>query len=183
MRNEMERTHEQARTDSLTGVNNRLAFQEELENFPKVADEDTHAPCLLMVDVDFFKRVNDTYGHQAGDRALRTVAQEIKAIVRGRDLVARYGGEEFAVLLRDTPRSGCMAVAENIRAGIERTQISLLGDAGTGKSLSVTASLGGAWLRAQEAVEAFVDRADRALYQSKRNGRNRVTWENRNTEA
>ncbi len=183
VRSEMERSHEEARTDSLTGVNNRLAFQEELDNLPTAADEDTHAPCLLMVDVDFFKRVNDTYGHQTGDHALRIVAQEIKAILRGRDLVARHGGEEFAVLLRDTPRSGCMAVAENIRAGIERTQIRLLGDSGAGKSLSVTASLGGAWLRGEEAIDAFVDRADRALYQSKKNGRNRVTWENRDTEA
>ncbi len=117
VRSEMERSHEEARTDSLTGVNNRLAFQEELDNLPTAADEDTHAPCILMVDVDFFKRVNDTYGHQTGDHALRIVAQEIKAILKGRDLVARHGGEEFAVLLRDTPRSGCMAVAENIRAG------------------------------------------------------------------
>ena len=182
VRSELARSQEEARADPLTGLHNRLAFQEELAGLAAAAN-DTHAPCLLLIDVDFFKRVNDSYGHLAGDHVLKAVAQEIKASVRGRDLVARYGGEEFAVLLRDTPRSGCLAVAENVRAGIERGVIELRGELGFEQQLQVTASLGGAWYRDKEAIEAFVDRADRALYLSKENGRNRVTWEGRQTEA
>jgi diguanylate cyclase len=98
-------------------------------------------------------------------------------------MVARHGGEEFAVLLNDTPRSGCQAVAENIRAIIEWASIELPADLGYEHPLSVTVSLGWAWLREQEPLDAFVDRADPALYLSKQNGRNRVTSENRQTEA
>lgn len=134
-----------------------------------------------MVDVDFFKQVNDRYGHLIGDHALRAVAQEIKGIVRGRDMVARYGGEEFAVLLRDTPRSGCIAVAKHIRSGIEQSRIRL--PDGAGEPLALTVSVGGAWLRTGESVEDFVGRSDQALYLSKHNGRNRVTWEGRGTES
>ncbi len=171
------RSQEEARRDALTGLNNRLAFQEELAGLGDALLEDTHAPCVLLIDVDFFKRVNDTHGHLVGDHVLQAVAAEINVSVRGRDMVARYGGEEFAVLLRDTPRSGCQTVAENVRAGIEGKVIDLPRALGSAKSLSVTASLGGAWLREQEPPEAIVDRADRALYLSKKNGRNRVTWE------
>jgi diguanylate cyclase len=182
VRSALVRSHEEARTDPLTGVNNRLAFQEALDVLGQGAADEGHPPCLIMVDADHFKAVNDNYGHLAGDHVLRTVAQEIKANVRGRDMVARYGGEEFAVLLRDTPRSGCMAVAENLRAGIEHRLITLPRELGAGRSLSVTVSLGGAWLRDGEPIEAFVDRADRALYRSKQAGRNRVSWEGRETE-
>ena len=181
VRGELERSHEEARTDALTGVCNRLGFQETLLDLPQAALDDSHAPCLMMIDVDFFKRVNDTYGHLVGDHVLQAVAQEIKAIVRGRDIVARYGGEEFAVLLRDTPRSGCVAVAEHIRSGIERNLIAL--PEGAGEPLAVTVSIGGAWLRTEEAVEGFVGRADRGLYRSKQKGRNQVTWEGAPAEA
>lgn len=183
VRGELARSQEEARADALTGLNNRLAFQEELAGLSQSSRDDSHAPCLLVLDVDFFKQVNDNYGHLAGDHVLQTVAQEIKASVRGRDLVSRYGGEEFAVLLRDTPRSGCQAVAENVRANIEQAIISLPEELGIDQPIQVTISIGGAWFREQEATEALVDRADRALYLSKENGRNRVTWENRRTEA
>lgn len=182
VRGKLARSQEEARADPLTGLLNRLAFQEQLQGLTRKAGDETHPTCLLVVDIDFFKRVNDTFGHLAGDHVLRRVAQEIKASVRGRDMVARYGGEEFVVLLEDTPRSGCLAVAENIRASIERCIIHLPVDVSEGKILSVTASLGGGWYRDGESPESLVDRADRALYLSKENGRNRVTWENRQTE-
>lgn len=117
VRGQLERSQKEARADALTGLHNRLAFQEELAALPRFAAQDTHAPCLLVVDIDYFKRINDTYGHLAGDHVLRAVAHEVKACVRGRDMVARYGGEEFAVLLRETPHSGCRAVAEHVRTG------------------------------------------------------------------
>ncbi len=181
VRSKLAHSQEEARRDALTGLYNRLAFQEQLNELPQLAERDTHLPCLLVVDIDFFKRINDTYGHLAGDHALKQVAREIEASVRGRDMVARFGGEEFAVLLCDTPRSGCRAVAENIRANIEKTPIELPPELNNGTTLSITVSIGGACFREQEAVEALIERADRSLYLSKENGRNRVTWENRLT--
>lgn len=179
VRSELARSQEEARLDALTGVNNRLAFQEELEALIASAGEGSHAPCLLLVDIDFFKKVNDTYGHLGGDYVLQVVAQEIRASVRGRDVVARYGGEEFAVLLRDTPRSGCQAVAENVRLHVGRALIELPPELGFEQPVMVTVSVGGACYREGESSESLVDRADRALYESKQNGRNRVTWEGR----
>ncbi len=183
VRGKLERSQKEARADALTGLHNRLAFQEELAALPRFAAQDSHAPCLLVIDIDFFKRVNDSYGHLVGDQVLRSVAQEVKACVRGRDMVARFGGEEFAVLLRDTPRSGCKAVAEHVRAGIERLMIKMPEDLLKDELIAVTASVGGAWYREDESPEAFIDRADRALYLSKQEGRNRVTWEGRGTES
>jgi diguanylate cyclase len=177
VRGRLERLQDEARSDALTGVYNRLAFNEELEGLPAAMQQDSHAPCLLLIDIDHFKRVNDTFGHLAGDHVLTVVAQEIKAGVRGRDLVARYGGEEFVVLLRDTPRSGCIAVAENLRAGIARSPVRLPPDLGQAGELSLTVSIGGAWYREGEAAEALIDRADRSLYRSKEAGRDRVSWE------
>lgn len=110
---------------------------------------------------------------------LHAVARQIKSAVRGRDLVARYGGEEFAVLLRDTPRSGCQAVAENVRQQVSYSKIELPEELGFEQKLAVTVSVGGGWYRDQESPQTLVDRADRALYQSKENGRNKVSWESR----
>jgi diguanylate cyclase len=179
VRSELARSQEEARLDALTGLNNRLAFQEELSAMVAGAGEGSHVPCLLLVDVDFFKRVNDTYGHLGGDHVLQVVAQEVRASVRGRDVVARYGGEEFAVLLRDTPRSGCQAVAENVRLHVGQSLIELPRELGFEQPVMVTVSVGGAWYRQGESIESLIDRADRALYESKQNGRNRVTWEGR----
>lgn len=182
VRDKLARSQEEARVDALTGVNNRLAFQENLEKLPQTAHDDSHAPCLLVIDLDYFKRINDGYGHLAGDQVLKAVAERIRESVRGRDMVARFGGEEFAVLLRDTPRTGCKAVAENVRSSIENAPVELAAELGVAEPLAVTASLGGAWLRDDEAIEAFIDRADQALYRSKEGGRNRVTWEGMTTE-
>jgi diguanylate cyclase len=179
MRDELRRSEEKALVDPLTGLQNRLAFKAELAQLSKEGLGDAHTPCLLMVDIDHFKRVNDILGHIAGDVVIQEVGLEISRKVRGGDMVARYGGEEFVVLLRDTPRSGCRTVAENIRTGIEGLSIKLPQELDVAEHVSVTVSLGGGWFREGESFESFVDRADRALYQSKRGGRNRVTWEGR----
>lgn len=183
VRSKLVHSQQEARADALTGLHNRLAFQEEMAALPKFAAQDIHAPCLLIIDIDFFKHVNDNYGHLVGDHVLKVVAHEIKACVRGRDMVTRYGGEEFAVLLRDTPRSGCKAVGEHIRASIEGKTINLPEELLANKLLAVTVSVGAALFREQETPEAFIDRADRALYLSKEHGRNQVTWENQRTET
>lgn len=177
VRGQLAKSQEEARSDALTGVYNRLAFQEELVALIKKGADDTHPPCLILLDIDFFKKVNDTYGHLAGDHVLIAVAQQIKASVRGSDVVARYGGEEFAILLRDTPRSGCLAVAENVRLHIGRNPVALPAELRISKRIPVTASLGGAWVRIDENPEALIERADKALYRSKENGRNQVSWE------
>ncbi len=181
MRAELERTYEAARIDALTGLCNRRVFDEALESLESEAKDDTHPPCLLIIDIDHFKRVNDTYGHQTGDEVLKQVAKEIKASVRGRDLVARLGGEEFAVLLRDTPHSGCKAVAEHIRINVRLREAEVMDETSYPIRLKVTLSVGGAYLHSEEPSDAFVARADRALYQAKSEGRDRVKWEGRET--
>lgn len=183
LRDELARSQEQARVDPLTGLNNRLAFQEQIEALGLENRSDAHNPCLLMIDVDYFKRINDTYGHIGGDAILQQVGREILRNVRGKDTVARYGGEEFSVLLRDTPRSGCQTVAEHIRAGVASCLFNLPEDLALKEAVSVTVSIGGAWFREKESFASFVDRADRSLYFSKKGGRNRVTWEMELNEA
>jgi diguanylate cyclase len=175
----LRRTEEKAKVDPLTGVQNRLAFKEDLAKLSQAGLDDPHTPYLLMVDIDHFKRSNDTFGHIAGDVVIQGVCRAIGENVRGGDRLARYGGEEFVVRLRDTPRSGCKVVAENIRAGIEALSIQLSKELKVERPVSVTVSRGGGWFRERESFESFVDRADRALYFSKRSGRNRVTWEGR----
>ena len=159
--------------DPLTGVRNRRGLERKVDELLGASDGGDAAFALLMVDIDHFKRVNDTYGHLFGDRVLRCVAQALQSIVKGRDTVARYGGEEFAVLLPETPLAGARTVGENIRATIEKSRIRRLDnneDVG-----GITISVGVATRRQDEKLEQVVARADTALYQSKKNGRNRVT--------
>lgn len=182
LQGEIERTAALSRLDPLTKLNNRLAFQESVEALAIQAPTDVHAPCLMMIDVDHFKKVNDSHGHVVGDLVLKEVAQVLARNVRGKDLLARYGGEEFAVLLRDTPRSGCYTVSNNILAAVENSRVRIPeAFAKAAPELAVTVSIGVAWYREGESTESFVDRADRALYLSKKTGRNRVTWESRVT--
>jgi diguanylate cyclase len=163
-----------AMTDGLTGVANRRAFDHGLERLTAEAADDGQDLCLLLVDLDRFKQLNDTCGHVVGDRVLRFVAQEIDQCVKGRDLLCRYGGEEFAVLLPATTYEGAMMLAESIRAIVE-AQVVPLED---GQLLdSVTLSIGVAAFRPGEAPSAFVDRADRCMYQGKSDGRNCVVGE------
>lgn len=167
--------HELAHTDKLTGIANRRRFDELLEHELRRAQRTGSMLSLILLDVDFFKKYNDRYGHPAGDAVLREVGNILAAQVnRNRDAPARYGGEEFAVILPDTDAAGALAVAQRIRAGIQALQIphqpAPLG--------VVTASLGVAVLDPQcdvglEAGE-LVARADRYLYDAKRDGRNRV---------
>lgn len=125
---------------------------------------------LLMVDVDHFKRFNDTYGHTAGDTALKVVAETILESVRSGDFVFRYGGEEFLVLLVETPRDRALAVAERLRQKVAERPIPLP----TGAQINVTVSVGLATHEGHPDPQYLIDQADRALYQAKNAGRNRV---------
>lgn len=175
MRRDFEQAKIEARVDALTGLANRKAFDEKLLGTSAQATESGSHLCLLLADIDHFKKFNDTYGHLVGDEALKFVGAILKKCVRGGDMVARFGGEEFVVLLPDTPLKGALSAAENIRSTFCTTK---LRRRSTGQSVgSVTVSIGVALYRPGEPLQSFVDRADAALYWSKEQGRNRVSSE------
>jgi diguanylate cyclase (GGDEF)-like protein len=165
---EMERTswHTRAVHDPLTGLLNRASLEDSERRLVALDNlNDTPHLAALMVDIDFFKRVNDTLGHPAGDRVLERVAKAIAASTRSNDMAFRYGGEEFLVLLSQVEPSTAVEAAERIRTNLS---------ASTGGGPEVKVSIGVAARKAGEDAEALVDRADQALYQAKSNGRDQV---------
>jgi diguanylate cyclase (GGDEF)-like protein len=158
--------------DPLTGLGNRRHFNAVLDRTIDSVARSGDPALLLMLDVDHFKRVNDTYGHQVGDQVLRAIGRTIASCVRPMDSVARYGGEEFAVVLPNCHTSFGATVAERIRATVEALVITI----SPSLSLKVTASVGGAyapeWVRSTAAL--WTERADLQLYRAKSEGRNRV---------
>ena len=161
-------------TDGLTGVHNRRYFESRcLEEVQAARRSKLPLVCLLL-DVDFFKRINDSHGHPAGDVVLRYVARLIRAQLRGSDVVARYGGEEFVVLLPATPPAAALDTAERIRRVIAAQTMPVQ----LAEPLRITVSLGLAMLAPGEdpvaQAAALVQRADQALYAAKQGGRNRV---------
>ncbi len=125
------------------------------------------------MDIDHFKRINDTHGHIFGDRVIKAVAKIVRDNVKGRDIAARYGGEEFIVLLPDTPLRGAQRLAEGIRIAVASSRFRRIDDSDADDG--VTISIGVANLHAGESPTCLLERADRALYASKANGRNLVT--------
>jgi two-component system cell cycle response regulator len=165
-----------ALTDSLTGLYNRRYFTAHLEGLMVRINDGSQSAAVLMVDVDWFKKVNDTYGHAAGDAVLREIAARMGRNVRGFDLVARHGGEEFVVVMPETTLPIATMVAERLRAAVADKPIAL-GDAG--REISVSISIGIATTRERgDTAAALLERADEALYEAKGRGRNRVVnWE------
>jgi len=162
-----------ANTDKLTGLPNRAAFDGFLEQEiqSRIGSDVPRALGLLMVDVDHFKRFNDTYGHQIGDEVLRMVGGLLGRLTRKGDITARYGGEEFAVVLPRTNPFGLKTLAERLREAIEKELLEV-----DGKSVSVTVSVGGACIARFEGPQegaALIKLADHYLYKAKKNGRNR----------
>ncbi|MGR3293831.1 MAG: GGDEF domain-containing protein [Candidatus Scalindua sp.] len=172
LQKEFEHAKSELLQDFLTGVMNRKGFDETLE---KLASESTGNLCVLIIDIDHFKKFNDMHGHIVGDEVLKFVAKNIRKNVKGKDIVSRIGGEEFAVILPETPLLGAATVAENIRASIARLKLERKGK--TEKLEMITVSIGAAQYRQGEPLENFVDRADQALYSAKNTGRNRVAAE------
>jgi diguanylate cyclase len=165
--------------DALTGLANRRQFELTLaREIDRVARAGEPA-LVLMADVDHFKKVNDTYGHPAGDQVLKAVAQALLDCVRPMDTVARFGGEEFAIILPNCPPAFGQTVAERIRRKVELKSVNVAAGGSSGVDVSVTISLGGAfapqWVRSSAAL--WVERADRQLYLAKTSGRNRACLE------
>jgi len=157
--------------DALTDLNNRRYFDDILSRLYSLDGiEDT---ALLLLDLDYFKEVNDTFGHQAGDNVLKKVGVLLKQHVRDTDLVARTGGEEFGVVLLGTTRARIMEIAERLRDVIAGAQVQI--DDGTSKPLKVTTSIGVCIMTDATNHEQLYQFADEALYTSKQNGRNQVT--------
>jgi len=161
--------------DPLTKIANRKSFDEGLAGAIDDAKR-TRAPLsLVLVDIDYFKKFNDTYGHQTGDQVLRLVAMTLKSNIKGRDLAARYGGEEFVAVLPSTDLDGAVIAAENVRKAIQAKE--LLKRSTNEKLGRITASFGVAMFRADDNASSLIERADRCLYAAKRAGRNRVVAE------
>ena len=162
-----------AATDQLTGVANRRRFNEQLDREWRRTARDESPLSLLLLDVDFFKIYNDTYGHQGGDDVLKAVAATIAgALRRPADLVARWGGEEFVVMLPATDVKGAIGVAEIVRAAIEALHIPHRGSACG--FLTVSVGVATAYPCRSHAREPLIAEADANLYEAKRHGRNRI---------
>ncbi len=159
------------RTDTLTGIANYRYFVQALEQEIERTQRSGQPTSLIMIDIDFFKKVNDQWGHEVGNRALVHLARLLQQTVRKLDIPCRYGGEEFAVILPDTTLSACLPVAERIRECVETSPLDV-----DGKSLMMTISLGVATYTSPNdiTVEELVKEADGYLYQAKETGRNRV---------
>ena len=173
LQHELENAKSEALIDPLTGIFNRRGLELQIKNLAANNDFKDKKIAFMMLDIDFFKKVNDSYGHLFGDKVLRAIAEVLKAKVKGQDSVARMGGEEFAVLLPDTSVQGAYAVAEHIRLGIQKGKIRRLDKPETVEGITI--SIGISDCEAHGDWTAAMSRADDALYTSKRLGRNRTT--------
>ncbi|CAM3825613.1 GGDEF domain-containing protein [Roseateles saccharophilus] len=175
LRSEVHRARHESLVDALTGLANRRAFDQQLATCllaPNAASGAAGQPCLIMADIDHFKRVNDSYGHAFGDKVLKAVAQVLSSVAADAGTVARIGGEEFAILLPATPMARAEQLAERIRFTVASSCIRR----STGEEIdSVTVSLGVVAAQPQQLPNELLARADTALYVSKQGGRNRVT--------
>jgi two-component system cell cycle response regulator len=172
LRTSVRQTIELAVTDALTGLHNRRYLDNHLKVLVNRAAARSRALSVCITDIDRFKSVNDTYGHDAGDEVLREFAARIRSTVRGADLACCYGGEEFVVVMPDTDAVAAAGIAERLRDIIERTPFNLKN---SGVSINITASLGiSCNSMGAETPEQLLKQADRALYEAKNAGRNRV---------
>lgn len=171
LKNEIKQAKDEALSDGLTGLINRKGF--DLALAACLTEPKAKGPSLLIADIDFFKRVNDTYGHLFGDKVIQAVSQILKAHAKESQTAARYGGEEFVLLLPETSLEEAQRIADKIRATVEK--INIKNSVKNESIANITISLGVASYTQGESMVEFVARADSALYQSKHAGRNRVS--------
>ncbi|MBV9571202.1 MAG: PleD family two-component system response regulator [Alphaproteobacteria bacterium] len=172
LRHNMQLSLEMAITDQLTGLHNRRYMSRHLDTLLTSAERAERPLAFLIMDIDHFKAVNDTYGHDSGDEVLREFASRISANVRGIDLACRYGGEEFVVVMPDTDVDFAATVAERLRRSVESVPFAISREP---HKLNITISIGiAASDETGDTADALLHRADKALYRAKREGRNRV---------
>jgi len=174
LQNRLENALVEALHDPLTGLVNRKGFSDAINNQLESVETLNSYPSLLMLDIDHFKKINDTFGHPLGDRVIKIVADTLKKQIKGKDTAARYGGEEFCILLPETSLTDAFKVADNIRKKIENTRIKRASD--NQEICRMTISIGVADYQPKQSIAEWFERADRALYRSKNEGRNRVTF-------
>ncbi|HLH11920.1 MAG TPA: PleD family two-component system response regulator [Methylovirgula sp.] len=174
LRDNVQASIELAVVDPLTGLNNRRYFETHLSALVGQAADRGRPLSLMVLDIDHFKEVNDTYGHEAGDRVLRGFAERVRRVIRVPDLVCRLGGEEFVIVMPDTHLDVATKIAERVRAEVERERFVVAED---GSRIAVTVSIGLAERGHDGEPEGLFRRADRALYRAKSSGRNRVSAE------
>lgn len=174
LRENVQAAIELALVDPLTGLNNRRFLETRLTPALDQAAHSGRPLSLMILDIDHFKSVNDSFGHEAGDEVLKVFARRVRRALRGPDLVCRLGGEEFVIVMPDTPLAAAERVAERVRAAIAREQFLITDPAGE-RMIPVTTSVGLAERGADANADALLRRADRALYASKSAGRNCVT--------
>jgi diguanylate cyclase len=175
LKQKLEVTAREALTDPLTGLNNRKAFETKIQELYQSFKDEGNRFAVMMLDIDFFKKFNDDYGHKIGDEVLQLVGSLLIDTLKGRDFPARYGGEEFIVLLPDTEENGGCAVAEQLRKIISGKKLKMVK---TGESLrAVTVSIGVSAVNGKDDINGVVQRADKALYLAKDSGRNCVRSE------
>ena len=181
MRSELKQSQKNEMRDVLTNISNRRWFEKSLVRELAIARESKTPMCLVMIDLDHFKRVNDTYGHVIGDQVLRFFGSLLTKCLKGNDTVARYGGEEFAVVLPKTKVDDAVTLIETVRSQLESAKLSLTKSK---KSIgTVTASFGITELRDGDDTETLVQRADYRLYEAKNAGRNRVIGDSESTSS
>ena len=163
-----------AKIDSLTGLYNRYYFNTKAKEFYNLATTSDTPLSLIMIDLDYFKQVNDNYGHLVGDELLKQVSLRLKKSIRGDDILARFGGEEFIFLLPNTNLNQAYIIAERIRQNIEATPYKIQLEI---NPLINTISLGVSTLKKGDTIEDLINRADKALYVAKQQGRNKVVKE------
>lgn len=175
LRSKLEKKERETLIDVLTGLHNRKAFDKKLKELYDDFNEKGTVFSAMMLDIDFFKKFNDTYGHKIGDEVLHIVGSTLKESVKGKDFTARYGGEEFIVLLPDTILSNASIVGEQIREALSGKSLKLKK---TGQKIeNITASFGVSQIHPDDTIDAVIERADTALYHAKDSGRNTVKTE------
>lgn len=167
----LKRLQDLAITDGLTKLYNSRHFYKQLDSEVDRSKRYNHPLSLLFMDIDHFKHYNDTYGHLEGDKVLAGIGKIIKSCLRKMDTAYRYGGEEFTVILPETSRGEVMTVAKRIKDAMENKKFSPQ----SGKSVSITISIGATEYCRDERISEFVQRADKAMYLSKQRGRNQIS--------
>ena len=172
LQRDLDAVRRESQLDPLTKIYNRKFFDRSIDKAVADAVDSGKPVSIFLLDIDYFKRFNDTFGHQTGDQVLRLVALTLKSMIKGLDVAARYGGEEFAAILPNTSLSGAAALAEMVRKAIQSKE--LLRRSTNEKLGRVTASFGVAQFMPSDNSVSLIERADRCLYAAKRNGRNQV---------